>query len=360
MTASAVAIISDVIRDGKLVIGFAFDSFGRYSHGGILRERFIPRVLDAKPDDYQDQERSGPDPFKIWNLAMAGEKPGGHGDRSGAVGLLDAAVWDLVAKLEDKPLWHILSERFGEDIEQEKVPVYATTGHYHSKNDISRLGNDVKTCLDRGFTKIKIKAGGATLSEDERRIDTALGIIDGQGSLALDLNGMMSQEEAGLFIKQIGDRDLAWIEEPVGPLDFEATKAVAGSTNIPIATGENLFSAEDTRNLLLYGGLRPNRDILQMDISLSYGIVEYLRILDELKRHGWPRSQCAPHAGHLLAFNTVAGLGLGLHETTPYGPLSSVLNVRDGVAQLTTSPGVGFENHPSFRLIFDDLVSSHL
>jgi len=360
MTASAVVIVSDVIRNGKSVMGFAFDSIGRYSHGGILRERFIPRILDADSEKYQDPDRGTLDPFKIWNILMRSEKPGGHGERPGAVGLVDAAVWDLVAKLEDKPLWHLLAERFGDGIGQARVPVYATTGHYHSQNDIAQLGDDVRTSLDLGFSKVKIKAGGASLSEDERRIDTALRIINEQGSLALDFNGMMSQTEAEIFIKRIGDRELAWIEEPVGPLDFEATKAVAHSTDIPIATGENLFSAEDTRNLLLYGGLRHDRDILQMDISLSYGIVEYLRILDELKLHGWSRKQCAPHAGHLLAFNTVAGLGLGLHETTPYGDLSSALKVKDGFAEPTTSPGVGFENHPGFKLIFDEVSSSHL
>ena len=84
--------------------------------------------------------------------------------------------------------------------------------------------------------------------------------------------------------------------------------------DLPLATGENLFSADDARNLLRHGGLRTDRDILQFDISLSYGIVEYLRILDDARAHGWSRERCAPHAGHLLAFNAWRGSALGLRR----------------------------------------------
>ena len=146
MTASALAMVSDVMRDGIPVVGFAFDSVGRYGHGGLLRERFIPRVLAAEPEGYLDEESGGPDPFKIWKIAMRDEKPGGHGERSGAVGLIDAAAWDLAAKLEEKPLWHVLAERFGDGSPAERVPVYASAGHYHAENDVALLVEEVRRC----------------------------------------------------------------------------------------------------------------------------------------------------------------------------------------------------------------------
>jgi D(-)-tartrate dehydratase len=129
----------------------------------------------------------------------------------------------------------------------------------------------------------------------------------------------------------------------------------------PIATGENLFSADDARNLLRYGGLRPDRDILQFDVSLSYGIVEYRRILDTLSDSGWSRTQCAPHAGHLLAFNVVAGLGLGCAETAIdeqglFGRLTSAVPVADGRATLPERPGTGLESSPAFSEIFSGLL----
>lgn len=349
-------MVSDVIRNGRNVTGFGFDSIGRYGHGGLMRERFIPRVLESKPEDYTDEARASIDPFKVWNIAMKDEKPGGHGERPGAVGLIDAAAWDLAAKIEDKPLWQLLAERFRDGVRQDRVPVYASTGHYHVEDDLILLAEEVRRCVGLGFKTVKIKAGGAGISDDLRRIDVALDILDGTGVLAIDCNGMMTLPEAEGFIEALADRKLAWIEEPVGPLDFEATRSLTSGTDIALATGENLFSAADTRNLMLYGGLRPDRDLLQMDISLSYGIVEYLKILDEIETQGWSRRQCIPHAGHLLAFNAVAGLGLGAHETAIQGNFSVSSGVTDGLALPGETPGVGFESHIGFTEIFGDMI----
>jgi len=357
MTASAVAMVTDVMRNGKPVVGFAFDSVGRYGHGGLLRERFIPRVLAADPEDYLGMEDRTLDPFGIWRIAMRDEKPGGHGERPGAVGLIDAAAWDLAAKLEDKPLWRLLAERFGDGVGETRVPVYASGGHYYVDDDLARLGEDVRRCVALGYRTVKIKAGGAPIVEDLRRIDTALEALSGGGALAVDLNGVMSQSSAEAFIDAVADRSLAWIEEPVDPLDFEAHKVLAAGSPMPLATGENIFSAADTLNLLRYAGLRPDRDLLQMDVSLSYGIVEYLRILEVIEAHGWSRRQCLPHAGHLLAFNVAAGLKLGGHETGPLGNFPLGLEVSDGRASPGDAPGVGFERSASFAPLFGNLVT---
>ena len=110
MTASAVAVHTDVRKNGKPLIGLAFDSIGRYGHGGLLRERFIPRLLAADPDAYADGS-GGIDPHRAWNVLMTDEKPGGHGERCGAVGLIDAALWDLAAKAADEPLWRRLARQ---------------------------------------------------------------------------------------------------------------------------------------------------------------------------------------------------------------------------------------------------------
>ena len=113
MTASIVAVVSDVVRGGKPVVGYALDSLGRYAHGSLLMERFAPRVLAADPAELFDADGLNIDPVAVWGAAMRNEKPGGHGERAGAVGLLDTAVWDLVAKLDDKPLWRVLAELYG-------------------------------------------------------------------------------------------------------------------------------------------------------------------------------------------------------------------------------------------------------
>ena len=110
MTASIVAV---TVEDGqgRSATGFGFNSNGRYAQPGLLAERFIPRLLDA-PEALLATPEGGLDPAGAWTAMMRNEKPGGHGERSVAVGVLDMALWDAAAKLEGVPLWKLLAERF--------------------------------------------------------------------------------------------------------------------------------------------------------------------------------------------------------------------------------------------------------
>jgi L-alanine-DL-glutamate epimerase-like enolase superfamily enzyme len=202
--------------------------------------------------------------------------------------------------------------------------------------------------MDRGHRRFKIKIGGAKVAQDLRRIEALLAILEPGMTLAVDGNGTFPREVALSYLEAFASYPLAWIEEPVHPLDFDLHTEIAALSRFPLATGENIFSRDDARNLLRYGGLRRDRDLLQFDISLSYGIVEYLRILDLLDQHGWERERCAPHAGHLLAAHCVAGFGLGLAEvaiddTTLFGRLTSEISIDGGSATLPDAPGAGFE-----------------
>src|SRR4029077_3782078 len=82
MTTSIVAVITDVVRDGTPVAGFAFNSTGRYSCGAAMRARFIPRLLAAGPDTLVDATGGNLDPAKILACMMQREKAGGHSERS--------------------------------------------------------------------------------------------------------------------------------------------------------------------------------------------------------------------------------------------------------------------------------------
>ncbi len=108
LTTSIVAVVTDAVRGGKPVTGYGFASFGRFGQGGLIRERFAPRLLAA-----DDPDGNRLDPFRAWAAMMAGEKPGGHGERCVAVGALDMAVWDAAAKLAGQPLCRYLAERTG-------------------------------------------------------------------------------------------------------------------------------------------------------------------------------------------------------------------------------------------------------
>src|SRR5665647_3929488 len=200
MTASVVAIFTDVVRDGKPVVGFGFNSNGRYAPQGLLRERFIPRLRDAKPETIQDA-RGVIDPAKAWAAMMKNEKPGGHGERSVAVGVLDMALWDAVSKAEGVPLWRLLADRYNNGQNGNNADktawVYAAGGYYYPDKDISALQDEMKHYLDLGYSCVKMKIGGVPLKDDLKRIEAALKVVGDKGeNLCVDVNGRYDLDAA--------------------------------------------------------------------------------------------------------------------------------------------------------------------
>ncbi len=348
MTLSLVAVVTDVVRDGKPVIGYGFNSNGRYGQGGLIRERFAPRILEAKPESLLDEKRDNLDPHKVWAAMMTNEKPGGHGERSVAVGTIDMAVWDAVAKIESKPLFQLLSERYGSGTPNRKVFVYAAGGYYYPGKDDAKLMAEMRSYLDRGYSVVKMKIGGATLADDCRRIEAVLGMLAPGQRLCVDANGRFDLKNAIAYAKALSPYNLFWYEEAGDPLDYALQAELANYYDQPMATGENLFSMQDARNLIRYGGMRPDRDWLQFDCALSYGLVEYLRTLDMLREHGWSPARCIPHGGHQMSLAIAAGLGLGGNESypdlfQPYGGFPDGVKVADSYVTLPELPGIGFE-----------------
>ena len=348
MTLSLVAVITDVIRDGKPVVGYGFNSNGRYGQGKLMRERFIPRILEASPEALMDDSGNNLDPHKIWDTMFTNEKPGGHGERSVAIGTIDMAVWDAVAKIAGKPLFQLLADRYGDGKPNRKIFVYAAGGYYYPGQDHGKLKDEMRSYIDRGYTVVKKKIGGASLDEDLRRIDAILSVLQDGQRLCVDANGRFDLDTAIRYAKALSQYDLFWYEEAGDPLDFELQATLRSYYKNPMATGENLFSMQDARNLIRYGGMRPDRDWLQFDCALSYGLVEYLRTLDMLKEHGWSASRCIPHGGHQMSLNIAAGLGLGGNESypdlfQPFGGFPDGVKVLDGHVTLPDLPGIGFE-----------------
>jgi L-alanine-DL-glutamate epimerase-like enolase superfamily enzyme len=348
MTLSLVAVITDVIRDGRPVVGYGFNSNGRYGQGTLMRERFIPRVLDAKPESLLEPSGANLDPQRIWAAMFTNEKPGGHGERSVAIGTIDMAVWDAVAKIADKPLFQLLAERHGNGTPDRRVFVYAAGGYYYPGKDHTELQDEMRSYLDRGYSVVKMKIGGASLDDDLRRIDAVLDVLQDGQRLCVDANGRFDLDTAIAYAKALSRYDLFWYEEAGDPLDFELQATLRNYYANPMATGENLFSMQDARNLVRYGGMRPDRDWLQFDCALSYGLVEYLRTLDMLHQHGWSASRCVPHGGHQMSLAIAAGLGLGGNESypdlfQPYGGFPDGVRVEDSHVVLPELAGIGFE-----------------
>ena len=348
MTASVVAVVTDVKRDGKFVTGYGFNSNGRYAQAGLLRERFIPRLMEAAPAALVNDAGDNLDPHKVWATLMANEKPGGHGERSVAVGVLDMAVWDAVAKIENKPLYRVLGERYRGGAVDDKVFIYAAGGYYYPGKNLTALQDEMKKYLDLGYSVVKMKIGGASLAEDIKRIEAVIKIAGAGKNVAVDANGRFDLKTAIEYARALEPYGLFWYEEAGDPLDFQLQAELASHYKGPMATGENLFSTLDARNLIRHGGMRAERDWLQFDCALSYGLVEYLRTVEMLKTNAWSPRRCIPHGGHQMSLNIAAGLGLGGNESypdvfQPFGGFADETPVENGYVGLPQIPGVGFE-----------------
>ncbi|WP_414442309.1 enolase C-terminal domain-like protein [Burkholderia sp. 22PA0106] len=362
MTVTVVAVVTDQIRDGKPVVGYAFNSFGRYACGGPMRERIIPRLLAASPEQLNDKESGLIDPQRALDVMMRGEKLGAHAERSMAIGTLEMALWDIVGKMQGLPLYKVIANRFSVETAASKnsIPCYVGGGFYHATDDLAQLGDEVRAYLDSGYTEVKIKAGGVPFNQDARRIECVLALVGNGSRLALDAGCAFDRDQALAFAREIEPYQLRWLEEPCDPADFETYRAVSLNYSGTLAGGENLFSDTETDNFLRYGQFN-GRLVLQPDPPLAYGIGEFQRIVETALKHGVVRENIMPHGGNMMSLHVAAGLDLGSAESYPglfgaFGGFSREVEIRGGQATLPTMPGIGFEDQPALYEIFAQLT----
>jgi len=187
-------------------------------------------------------------------------------------------------------------------------------------------------------------------------------VVGAGENLAVDANGRFDLPTAIAYAEALAPYGLRWYEEAGDPLDYALQAALAEHYEPPMATGENLFSMQDARNLLRYGGMRPDRDVLQFDMSLSYGLVEFLRTLEMMDEQGWSPRRVVPHGGHQMALNIAAGLGLGGNESypgifQPFGGFADGIAVEGGTVRLPDAPGVGFEEKGALIAVMRGLAA---
>jgi len=360
MTTSVVAVVTDVVRAGNPVCGFAFNSTGRYACGAAMRARFIPRILAAKPDRLLDQAGLL-DPAKILACMMQREKAGGHSERSIAIGTIEVAVWDALAKIADKPLYRLLAERFNGGKVPSSVFCYVGGGWYWPGQTIRDLQDEMRRHLDAGYTLVKMKVGGLPLADDLRRLEAVLQVVGGGEHLAVDANCKFGRAEALAYGKALAPFRLRWFEEPCDPLDFALMAELADAYAPPLATGENLYSTQDVENLVRFGGWRAGHDVIQIDPPQAYGITQYARTLAMLERRGWPRASLFPHGGNQMSLAIAAGFGLGGAESYPgvfgdFGGFADDARIENGAITLSERPGIGFEGQGRLYRIMKELA----
>jgi len=363
MTTSIVAVITDVVRAGAPVVGYAFNSTGRYACGAQMRNRLIPRLAKAEPSALLNDAGDNFDPAKALAIMLQGEKPGGHTERSIAVGTIEVALWDAVAKIAEQPLYRVIAERYSDGVAANPMFVYVGGGWYAPDKGIPELLDEMRAYQAMGYTQLKMKVGGAPLAEDLRRLEAVLALVGDGQNLAVDANCGFDPETALAYGRALAPYNLRWYEEPADPLDFALLAQLAEFYAPPLATGENLFSTQDVRNLVRYSGMRPDRDVIQIDPPQSYGIVAMARTLDMLAEHGWARTSVMPHGGNQMSLHIAAGFGLGLCESYPntFGMFSGFADdaeIVDGYLTLDAErPGIGFEAQADLYKIMADLAA---
>ena len=362
MTTSVVAVITDVVREGRPVVGFAFNSTGRYACGAQMRARFIPRILKADPRSLLDAREDNLDPAKILAVMMQREKSGGHTERSIAIGTIEVAVWDAVAKIAGKPLHRLLAERYNGGKVADKVFCYVGGGWYLPGETFKDVQDEMRRHLDAGYTMVKMKVGGLPLADDVRRIEAVKQVLPSGTQLAVDANSKFHREDALAYAKALAPFGLRWFEEPCDPLDFALLAEIAAHYAPPLATGENLFSTQDIANLVRFGGLKPERnDVIQVDPPQAYGIVQYARTVALLDAAGWPRRALFPHGGNQMSLAIAGGFGLGGAESYPgvfgaFGGFADDARVEQGYLKLSDRPGIGFEGQAALYKIMRELA----
>jgi len=361
MTTSVVAVITDVVRNGNPVCGFAFNSTGRYACGAQMRARFIPRILAAEPASLLDSTGNNFDPARILDCMMRREKAGGHSERSIAIGTIEVAVWDAIAKIAEKPLHVLLAERFNGGQIANRVFCYVGGGWYWPGQTIKDLRDEMRGHLDAGYTMVKMKVGGLPLEQDLRRLEAVLEVVGSSEHLAVDANCKFDRNEALRYAKALAPYKLRWFEEPCDPLDFALFAELASLYEPALATGENLYSTQDVENLVRFGGFRAGRDVIQIDPPQAYGIGQYTKTVAMLSGSGWPRTSLFPHGGNQMSLVIAAGFGLGGAESYPgvfgdFGGFADDARIENGMISLSDRPGIGFEGQSRLYRIMHELT----
>ncbi|MBN8921114.1 MAG: mandelate racemase, partial [Rhizobiales bacterium] len=272
---------------------------------------------------------------------------------------------DAVGKIQEKPVWRLLADRYNGGKHLTSVPCYVGGGWYLPGNKLSDLSDELHRHRDAGYRMLKIKSGGLPIADDVKRVELALDIVGGGSNLAVDFNCSLDHKRAREYATAYAPYRLRWFEEPIDPLDLKGYAELAAFYEPPISQGECLTAPQEVNNFLEFGGFRADRDILQIDPPQAYGITAMPQYVSLLEQHGCDRKSLWPHGGNLMSFNVVAGLCTGGCEGYPSGlgefsGFADDMVVEDGFVKVPDNPGLGWEKmaklYPGMRSIVEDIV----
>lgn len=253
-------------------------------HGGsVIREAIdsllIPDLPGRDPHDVRE----------IWQQLYFGKSHwiGRAGATTMAQAAVDIALWDILAKDADLPLWQLLGGARRAD-----VPIYNTHAGWLN-HSIDQLCDEARRLVDAGYTALKMKVGLPDLREDRRRVEAVRRQVGDGVLLMVDANQKWGLEQARRAAAMLEDLDLGWLEEPLHPDDIRSHRLLRADTRIPIALGEHVYTVHAFRDYLESDAVA----VVQVDVCRVGGITPWLEVAALADSFG---VRICPHAGDLM------------------------------------------------------------
>jgi len=266
-------------------------------------------------------------------------KPVAKGDYIRAMGGVDIAIWDIIGKALNMPVYQVLGAF------TEKIRVYAAGGYYEEGKTIAGLVKEMESYVSEGFGAVKMKIGGESFNVDVERVAAVRKALGPGIDILIDANNRWNAYEAIRFGRAVEKYNPYWFEEPVEPDDFAGSAEVKRALDIPIVAGENEFTRWGTRDLLEADAV----DILNLDTVVAGGITEYRKIAAMASAHHIP---VAPHGNPFMAVHLLASTPNTLiMETYPaveseYNLALPLFPVKGGYITVPDKPGLGIDPDP--------------
>jgi L-alanine-DL-glutamate epimerase-like enolase superfamily enzyme len=259
-----------------------------------------------------------------------------------AYSMVDVALWDLAAQRAQVPLWRLLGGR------HPRLDTYNTDGGWLNFST-GELVEDTARIVEAGWRRVKIKVGGPDPAADLARVAAVRRSLPDAVALMVDVNQRWDLATARPVLPRLAEHRVGWVEEPLHPDDVRGHAELAAARLVPVALGENLYSAEAFTSFLDAGAV----DIVQVDVTRVAGVTEWLRIAHHAQERGrW----VVPHAGDMMQVHQhlIAGVGDAREPMIEYLPwaleiFAEPVRVEAGGLALPETPGASTRIRPDAR-----------
>ena len=330
MSATIVEIFTD---EGIIGVGECLTRLSPLTTRSIVGEILRPILIGADSLDVE----------VLWEEMFSSMRTRGHhkGFMIEAISGVDIALWDIIGKALDLPIYKLLGGCY-----RDKIKIYASSLLF---KDTEVLVKEATELVEEGYSAIKLKIGQG-LQKDIKNIKAIRKAVGDDIQFMVDANSAFDASTAIKLARELEEYDIFWFEEPVPPDDIDGYAKITKASRVPIAAGESEFTRFGFKDLITRGGV----SIIQPDVSRAGGISECKKITAIANAYNLPYS---PHTGASGAVNIAASLQLAAGISNflvfeymyPPNPLRENIlqeplpEPKNGYIEISDEPGLGIE-----------------